>query len=208
MAEKVTKAETRHARQLFLYGNGDGRRITAAVALAEAAGLHVETVRRHLTAWEAEYEQILAGTSTGGLGLSLSKKQVEQHTKDMAFLRDQIAQVTWECDNLDSLVANLEGLVEKFAGTDESDKAVVLLDRYLRSSLNKQNLRGQFLQLQRQWTKLSGVESLMDISLTREKTLATGKAKMDLKAGEGKDPRDVTPSRTGIFALEVPAIQD
>jgi hypothetical protein len=198
MAENVTKAETRHARQLFLYGAGDGRRITAAVALAKAAGIHVETIRRHLPTWEAEYEQILAGTSEGGLGLSLSKKQLDQHSKDMVFLRDQIAQVTWECENLDPLIARLETLVEKFAGTDDSDKAITLFDRFLRASMNKQNLRSQFLAMQRQWTKLSGVEGLMDVALTREKTIATGKAKLDLKAGGG--PKDVTNSRSGIFA--------
>ena len=208
MAEMLCRSETRHARQLFLYGSGDGRRVTNVPELARLSNVTEETIRKWLPKWEAEVEEILAGSSEGGLGLGLSAKELQLHKSDMVHLRSQLTQVKWESDNLEGLIASLEGLVEKFAGTDESDKAVVLFDRYLRASLNKQNLRGQFMQLQRQYTKLSGVEGLLDISLTREKTIATGKAKMDLKAGEGKDPRDVTPSRSGIFALEMPATQD
>ncbi len=116
----------------------------------------------------------------------------------MAHLRDQINQVKWESDNLDVLIARLETLVEKFAGTDDSDKAITLFDRFLRASLNKQNLRSQFLALQRQYTKLSGVDGPMDVALTRENTIATGKAKLDLKAGDKLE--NVTNSRSGIFA--------
>lgn len=122
----------------------------------------------------------------------------------MKHLRDQLQQVKWETDNLDQLIARLETLVEKFAGTDESDKAVTLFDRYLRASLNKQSLRTQFLALQRQYTKLSGVEALLDVAVTREKTIATGKAKIELKAQEGKSVRDATPARSGFFSQETP----
>lgn len=200
MAENVTKAETRHARQLFLYGGGDGNRVTSVAALVKASGVHENTIRRHLPTWEAEFEEILSSSGGPALALSLSAKELSLHKSDMLHLRSQIQQVKWESDNLEGLIARLEELVERFAGTDESDKAVILFDRYLRASLNKANLRSQFLQLQRQYTKLSGVEGLMDVALTREKTIATGKAKLDLKAGEG--PREVTKSRSGIFALD------
>lgn len=194
MAKTNVTSSTRAARQLYLYGNGDGKRILSVQRLAKEAGIHEETVRTHIKKWEAEAEEMLSASSSSGLALHLSREQLDQHKSDMVHLRAQIGQVKFELDRMEEITARLENWLEKFQ-EDEMDCALRIFDAWQRACGSKASLRSQFLAMQKQWTGLSGIVDMKDIEVVRAKEISKGKAKLDLKALENQPrDRDVTPA--------------
>ena len=199
------KSEVELARQACLYGEGDGKPVMNVKRLAEIAGVHESTIWRHMPKWQKEREEILAKANNSSLGIHLSAKELESHKSDMELLRKEINQVKWELDEFDDNIEKLEGLVERMTDTVSADPLMVgqllqMFDKYLRFSLNKQNLRKQFLALQKQWTGLSGIEGLMDVALVREREMEKGRVKIALKKeGVEAEPRNVGPTTNAVF---------
>lgn len=196
-------AKAKVARQYYLYGTGDGKRIVDPAKLAEAADLHVETVRKHLPMWEAEVEEILANSSKTGLGLKLSADVMRSHQSDMDFLRDQINQVKYELDTLAEVTAKLEGIADRIcqSGEEGMDKALRVFEDWLRACGSQRALRTQFLAMQKQWTALGGVVDMKDVSVVREKEMAKGRARLDLEAEKERATKENAPRRIsgGVF---------
>lgn len=204
----VTKAETKAARQLFLYGNGDGKRVLNVKALVAATGVHVGTIWKHMPAWQKEAEDLVANATENGLALSLSSATLKTHETDMLHLRNLVEANKFEQDKIDDVTAKLESWMEKFAGNPEDqDKALRILELWVRTCGQKSTIISQFLALQKQWTALSGIIDLKDIQTTREKTIAVGRAKLKLR-GEEAEAGKMTPAvnRSGIF--DRPAIEE
>jgi len=198
----AVKSETQIARQLFLYGAGDGKRVISVRALCEATGLHEQTIGKHMPKWVKEAEEILMNSNEGGLGLALSKKTLDAHNADMDFLRNEINSIKWEMENLNDSIAALENICENFSlNSDNGDAALRIFENYLRASMNKSSLRGQFLGAEKRWVELSGVVAMSEVQITREKTLAQGRAKLDLKREENQAGiRDSNGPISGVFA--------
>jgi hypothetical protein len=197
----AVKSETQIARQLFLYGAGDGKRVIGVKALCEATGLHEQTIGKHLPKWQKEAEEILLNSKESGLGLALSAKDLQLHEKDMSHLRNLVEANKWEMARVDEITAKLEGWMDKFSGDDgEQDKALRILELWMRTCGQKSSLQSQFLALQKQWTSLSGVVDLKDVQVTKEKALATGRAKLELKKEESEAGiRDVGSNLAAVF---------
>ena len=193
------KFEIDTARQLFLYGNGDGRRIINANALAAETGLHIETIRTHMRKWLVEAEEMLAGSSNSGLALKLSKETMNFHNENMIHLEKQIKIVKFELDKLDVITEKLEGWLEKFQGTDEMETAIRIFHDWQRASGTKASLRSQFLAMQKQHATLSGIIDLKDVEVVRAKEISKGKAKLEMQkiaqqeAANGGEIRDANP---------------
>lgn len=199
MGKGVT-APARFARQLYLYGNGDGKRVTSVPELAKQSGLHEQTIRLRLPAWEKESEEILINTNSSGLALSLSAQELSAHKSDMIHLRDQINQCKFELDRLEDITAKLETWLDKFDAEDYKD-ALSIFDAWQRASGQKSSLRSQFLAMQKQWTSLSGIVDLKDIHVVREKEISKGKAKLDIKRMESEQgTRPANPLENSVFA--------
>lgn len=199
---KGVKGEYAIARSLCLYGNGDGKPIASADKLAELSGLHVNTIRRHLPNWLKEREEAVADSNECGLALRLSAENSAKHTKDCELLRNEMDQVAWELKNLNKIIAQFEGFLDKFDSASIEERAVALssFEALVRGSLNKQSLRKSFLELQARWTKHVGVDGLMEVGLTRAKADATLAAKMEAKKAENQEGvRDVTPAGLQVF---------
>ena len=198
----AAKHETEIARQLFLYGAGDGKRILSVNGLIKATGLSVDTINRHMPKWKKESEEMLSGSSDCGLALRLSKETLNDHNLDMIHLRSDINSIKFEMENLDNMIEKLQNICENFSlNSENGDDAIKLFDRYLRASLNKMSLRGQFLAAEKRWVELSGIVALTDIQITKEKALATGRAKLKLKAEESEaGMKPVVPVTHGVFS--------
>ncbi len=195
------KPEVATARQLFLYGAGDGKRIVGTQALVEATGVHEQTIRKHLPKWLKEAEELLSNTSELGVSLSLSAIEIESHQADMSHLRQDIDSIKFEMNSLDDVIEKLAGICEKFSlNTENGDAALKIFDSYLRASLNKSHLRGQFLSAEKRWIELSNISALKDITVTKEKTLAVGRAKIKLKGEESEASAPTPVARGGVFA--------
>jgi DNA-binding transcriptional MerR regulator len=194
------RPETRYAKQLWLYGAGDGAPVKNIPKLAELSGVTCETIRRYLPQWEKESTEILANTSEMGLAIVLSGEKVQQHEKDMLHLRNLVEANIWETTQLEEITAKLEGWMDKFQGGD-TETALRIFDSWQRASASKSGLQSQFLALQKQWTSLVGIVDLKDISVVKQKEIAKGQGKLAVKAMEaetGPTVRNV--SGSGVFA--------
>lgn len=194
------RAETRYAKQLFLYGAGDGVPVRSVPRLAEMSGVHEQTIRRNLPKWEKEAEAMLSGTSECGLALQLSAKQLQEHENDMNHLRDQLNQVKFESEKLEEISARLLDFMENF--DDESDRnyALRVFENWCAAAGARSTLRSQFLALQKQWTSLSGIVDLKDIAAVREKEMQKGKAKLEIKKLENQPMKIANPLDNSVFA--------
>lgn len=197
------RPETRYAKQLWLYGAGDGQPIKSIPKLAEVSGVTAETLRRYLPEWEKESESLLANTSELGLAINLSEETLGQHKKDMAHLRNLVEANILESEQLEKMSSKLEGWLDKFKDGDV-ETALRVFDAWQRSCGSKSQLQSQFLALQKQWTQLAGIVDLKDISVVRQKEIAKGQAKLTIKQLEsetGTITRNVVAS--GVFARPV-----
>ncbi len=187
--------ETREARRLFLYGDGDGKRILGVTELSRRTGVSEGTIRKHYSDWEKEFEGKLQGNDSRSHALALSAESLDIHKSNIAFLEDQMAKVKWEIEQFDDIIASLQGICDNFSlNTDNGDHAVRLFENYLSSRYNMDSLRRMFLTMQKQHSDLTGVRDLMDIQATITKEREKGRVKMDLrKEAAAALPRNVTP---------------
>lgn len=209
MVGGMKTAEIRTARLLFLFGSGNGERILNPARLAELVGCHAESIRKYLPAWEAEAENILANSAQNGLGLRIKHGDLEKHESDKAFFRRQIDSQVAEIQALPKLESTLLDAVRKIANCVDSDMAetaISMLRAYFDTVGSRKAAEAHLIKLQSHWTKMAGIESLQAVAETREKTLATGRAKLDLKreaAADAPGPESAKPAGAvvgGVFA--------
>ena len=201
------RAETRYARQLFLYGAGDGQPVRNVPTLSKLAGVHVETIRKHLPVWEKEAEAILAGSSELGLAVQLSSETLKAHERDMVCLRNLVEAKKFELDRCDEITAKLEGWLDKFEDEDR-EYALRILEAWQKNAGLRSSLESQFLALQKQWTSLAGIVDLKDISVVREKEIAKGKAKLTIKQLETEQGPQAPRIAGGVFARDRAEVQN
>ena len=216
MVARMKTPEVREARRLFLFGNGDGKRVLNVARLAEMAGCHIQSIHKHLPTWEAENEKIVCNSSENGLGLRLNAETLKKHESDKAFFRRQIDLQVLEIERLPALENSLLDLVRIIANSgnpEAADAANLMLGRFFETVASRKSAEAHLLKLQSHWSKMAGVESLQAVAETREKTLATGRAKLALRreeaegmAGDGSQARAIgSGAAGGVFAKRVPA---
>lgn len=184
------------ARIAYLYGVNGNAPIVHAKELAVIAGTNAATISRHVQKWRIEAENIALESiksniekplSVGSSSvLSVGIETIDASKKDIDFLRNQLDEIAAEIVNIDKTCYKLEQLLEKF-DLDDKDFLVKGFDFYLRASLNKQNLRKQWLSHNARWTVISGVDSVTDIQVTSAKTIAVIQAKAQLGEGDKTD---------------------
>jgi len=197
--------EVEAGRQLYFYGEGDGRRILGVRELVEKTGLHEDTVRKWIKVWSREFETALAKTSPLGRGLALSEEAEKENRINIEFYADQIRQLRYKLRIHSEVAEKLEGICENFSlNTDNGDKALQYFSTYLNTLGSMTNLQNQLLKLESRWSKLSGVEAIQDIAVTSEKEVAKILGKQrgeDANRETGAKPKDATPA--GFFANRV-----
>jgi hypothetical protein len=205
---RTMRAKTAAARQAFLYGTGDGKRVIAVKELSEKFGVHEQTIRLRMPEWEKEYEEILLNTAEHGFNLILSSTTLEKHKKDVDFIRKDLDSLKFEMSKLDNTIAWLEDIVNQFTlNTENGAEAISIFNAYVNASCNKQRLRTQFIAMEKLWRSVSGVDAKMDALTTRDKEIAKGQGKMDvekLKLMGGSNSNGGGPDRSkiggGVFA--------
>lgn len=145
------KLGTDAARTAYLFGEGDGRRVTNTQKLAEIGGVHESTIKRWLPEWKKEASELMRFSPDCKLGISLHEGTLEQHKSDVAFLREQV-------DHLKRVLKNLPA-------TDE------LYHTVCRS----------LLAAERQWAAMSGVIAALDAAAARLKDSERAKGKAALE---------------------------
>jgi len=188
------RAETRYAKQMFLHGDGNGAR------LSELSGVSGETIRKHLPEWEKEAAQLLASSSEVGLALVLSEEKLDQHSKDSAFMRNQLDKLKFEIETLEKMAVRLGEWMDKFDG-DQLDQALQIFDAWQRATGTESSLRGQFIAMKKLWDQKVGIDALQDIGMTRQKEIAKGQGKLAVKQMEAETgPTTRNVGASGVFA--------
>lgn len=177
---------TEAARQAFLHGDGSGSRVVNTARLAEIGGVHESTIWRHLPAWEKEYEAILIQTNSSGFGLSVSQETLRQHREHVDFLKAQADILATEVRELPKLIAELRGLLNDLKAAEEWDRAASAFQIWLKMHGSRRETTKLFLAVQQRLSRHSGIDQLEEIALTREKTLASGRAKLDVSREKGQ----------------------
>lgn len=198
-ATQVTRTETRHARQLFLFGGEDGKRVTNITRLAQLSNVTEETLRKHLPVWEKEFEDSLAHSSESAFRIRLSAEEVAFHKSNIAFLEAQLKECKFELDNLSDITERLMGLTKKFA--DDPDmrmEALQLFNSWVQSCGKRSTLRASFLAMQKQHATLTGIVGKIDAAIAYDKTLQTGLAKKAVASDPG-DPGKSSSTGAGFF---------
>ncbi|HWB01616.1 MAG TPA: hypothetical protein VG796_01245 [Verrucomicrobiales bacterium] len=152
------KLGTDAAKTAYLFGEGDGRRVTNTRRLAEIGGVHESTIKRWLPTWKKEASELVRFSPECKLGISLNEGTLEQHRSDVVFLREQ--------------VDRLKRIVKSLPATDE---------RYYVACRS-------LLATERQWAAMSGVIAALDAAAARLKDAerARGKAELDRKDSAGR----------------------
>lgn len=174
------------ARLAYLYGVNGSPPVVTTKELCEIAGVAEKTIWKHTATWKLEAERIAVKDSKAASGLTLSDDTQKQASKDVEFLRSQLDQMMTEIEQIDKTVTKLETILEQF-DTGDKDFLVKCFDFYLRASLNKQNLRKQWLAANTRWTSISGVDSITDIQVAGAKTVAVARAKMSVENATEED---------------------
>ena len=208
--------EVREARRLFLYGGADGVRVLKVERLAELSGAHPQSIRKWVPAWEADLEKIVSNSSEFGQVMRLNAETLAKHEADCMFFRSRIDAQVAEIEQVPAMEKSLLEAVRRVAdcgNPEAADLAVALLAKFFECGSYRRTAEAHLLKLQGHWAKLAGIESLQAVAETREKTLATGRAKLALRAEEaagvpGPDGARVAGSSGpagGVFAKRAPA---
>lgn len=111
---------TARAKELFLYGNGDGRPVRNIARLSEMSGAAPRTLERWTPVWKREAAELAAANSGGKRSLVASVTE-----RELTWQRSKVATLKNECDRLEKLLPDLP------AGSDMHRDALKLLNATL-----------------------------------------------------------------------------
>jgi len=208
--------EVREARRLFLYGGADGVRVLKVETLARLSGAHAQSIRKWVPAWEAELEKIVSNSSEFGLEMRLNAETLAKHESDCMKIRSCIDAQLLEIEQIPKIERELLMAVKRISDSgnpEAADTAVSLLARFFEAGNYRRTAEAHLLKLQSHWSKMAGIESLQSVAETREKTLASGRAKLRLRAEEAQGQAGPDGARAigsgssagGVFAKRSPA---
>lgn len=191
--QKRLGAGTEVARQAFLHGHGDGRPVSSTARLCALAGVSEKTIEAHMPTWIKEREEMLVKFGDSPFGLQVSPETLEIHHQDLNFLRNQADQLKQQIELLPQLIGELKKVLSHLKSglnKEEFQAASMAFSLFLRTHANVRESNKLLLMLLARWTQHAGIDALSDVALTRQKAMASGKAKLELKreeaAGNGK----------------------
>lgn len=202
-APKFIRPRTEYAKQLYLYGNGDGKPITSAAKLSELTGVGINSLSKHRKEWDREREALLAQNSKTGISLRVKPEDIRKNEEDTAFLRGQMDELLLEMDGLDRVEATFQRLLDNFdCDMESADKALAVFDSYLKAHASRKSVRSQFLEVQKRWQECAGITAVFKVAETRENEMAKGMAKVEVRRAirelEETDPDNMRQAKPGL----------
>lgn len=174
---KTQHGKTLLARQLFLFGDGDGRPVTTLKTLAKRTGCSECNLARRVPDWTREREALLRESST--INLDISAETLRKHADDVAFLRERADTLEAEVRTSDAVAETLRAALVG-AGADEDLHQT--LNSFIKSAMNAQKATTQFLAVQKRWVENSGIEAKLKAFSASETEKARGLARLSVKS--------------------------
>ena len=189
--------KTAYARQLFLYGDGDGRPVTGVAVLSDRTGCSKANLGRRIPEWEGEREALLIESST--INLDISPDSLRKHAEDVRFLRERADSLEAEVQASDEVAEDLrDALLSAEAGEDLHQ----ILDSYIKSAMNAQKSMGQWLTVQKRWVESSGIAAKLKAYGAAETEKARGRARLSQKPAEIFVPEPARVPDPNIFQTD------
>lgn len=176
------------ARLAFLYGIGtNGEPCRDRARLKSIAGVSDKTLLLHLEKWTKELEEMAVNSGESILGVTVKPETSESHQKDVAFLRHELDRIQDEISMVDDIQSEIWDLVSSLrdlnvATSEQIDSMIALVDRYLKKSMNRQNLLSLFLSVHRRWQDSSGMTGVLDATITGMKEVEKARRLAELRA--------------------------
>jgi len=186
---KGTRVTTEYARQLFLYGEGDGVRVIDVKELIKRSGVCENTIRNRMPEWQKELEDSLRSSSKLGLATTLSvpDEVMTFHHADNEFIRTRLDKTKSELTALPSIIADLRSIISEFVSDpDKYDEALTVFNQYIRLSMNEKSLTKLFIDLKKLWDEKVGLDSLKAIQEATGKAQALASAKTEPSPNPGE----------------------
>jgi hypothetical protein len=121
--------------------------------------------------------------------LQVSAAHLEKHAEDLDYLRNLATELRKEVQEIPNLVAKLTKWLENLRPglpADDYEGARLAFQAWLKLYGSRRETHKLFMATQARLTSYSGIDALSEVALAREKTMATGKAKLDLKREEAQ----------------------
>lgn len=174
------------ARLAYLYGVNGSPPVVTTKELCEIAGVAEKTIWKHTANWKLEAERIAVKDSRASSSLALSDEVLEQGRKDIATMRSQTDLYAAQLDKLKSSTDLLLDFIENF--TDEREHALKCFEMFLNGMGSRTSLLANYLKVQAQWSKASGLEAFCDVQVAGAKTVAVARAKMQVEDSDKTEP--------------------
>lgn len=202
------------ARQLFLYGDKDGVRVLEALEIAKRVGCHPSSVWRHIKDWTAEFESMLirgndfsqlqARANENELNRELRNEDVEKFKSDLLWVTKQTESLRKEVDNTEKIEEICYSWLKNSDISEKGEDAfLAMAEKFFSAVHTKSKLRSQWIAMEKEWVRMSGIEGKMEIVQNAEKARAIGRVKIDLKREETEQTPGLKVAKKpvgGIFA--------
>jgi len=179
----------------YLYGVNGKPPTRTIKGLCEAHNTSAKTVRKWIKEWDKDLltiatnrpDRVSENTLSGNaFKLALTSEVNEKNSARIAILDKELDSLAFELENCEPAIRELSSFLHKFED-GEKDYALRIFENYLRASLNKQNLRKQFMAMHSQWTKVCGIDSIVSIQETGAKVIASLTAKASMGDSDKTD---------------------
>lgn len=198
---------TSRARELFLYGDGDGEPITNVSKLSKKSGVSSITLYKWIPDWEKERREQLAQSSSWAGSLIYAEDALKKNNEDLIYFRTRIEELKKEERALDKTNGLLLDTVDQILAREDfdpanADRLLSLLDKHFRTSAHRTNITKEIVMLHGHWTAKGGVDAVMSARKTSAETAVKLKAKMDFEEKRkelGTDPASVAANRGAII---------
>lgn len=203
----IRKTGTHVAKLAFLYGQGDGKPVTDVERLAEIGGVTRATIYNNLPEWKREMEMILSESGDFGISVRLSSETLAEHKATTATLEKIVAEIRAELRELPKMEKFLRDLLDRFQQEAENvlefQSALAVFNMWVTTCGTRKALQTQLIAAQKAWKENAGIDTAFAVTETREKTMATGKAKLEIERQKaellaGRDPASAPPAKPGM----------
>jgi len=99
---KDLSEDMHYAKQLYLYGEGDGKPVKNLKKLAQLSGVSVAGIREHVKEWREVSTQLAIMSDNSNYSLTLSEDVLMQHQKEVDFLGEQVRKLRTQLAELDT----------------------------------------------------------------------------------------------------------
>jgi hypothetical protein len=158
-----------YARQLFLFGDGNGEPITSPKRLAEITGMTPAQITHNSRKWIVERERMLKKTTNLETCMATEIANM-QHQNDMQFLRSKVDELRHDIEGLDNTREQMEELTRLVVeavreGGGDVEQLLKIFQTYLKTLASRKSLMELWIKYKSLWDAKIGIDAQQNVSV-------------------------------------------